>query len=89
MNLDVLDNNKVKWWWYAILSAAVFIIVLAGWAIFKHASVRPHVPTTRSYSGVACIHKINRWSRPGGVKHLTRSQAKHYGCLLYGGTRNL
>lgn len=43
MNIDLLGNNNVNWWWYAILSVAVFIMVLMGWACIKHYGVCIHI----------------------------------------------
>ncbi|KAI5837010.1 hypothetical protein DFP73DRAFT_569569 [Morchella snyderi] len=38
MNLDILETGPVKWWWYVVLSFSLFVMVLAGWAMFKYYS---------------------------------------------------
>jgi hypothetical protein len=48
MNLDILETGPVKWWWYVVLSFSLFVMVLAGWAIFKYSSVCFPVPDVQA-----------------------------------------
>lgn len=50
MNLDILETGPVKWWWYVVLSFSLFVMVLAGWAMFKYYSVCFPVPDVQAYS---------------------------------------
>lgn len=50
MNINLFGSSEIQWWWYVVLGTAVFVLVLAAWACFKHYGVSHHVCVTYSYS---------------------------------------
>ncbi|KAL0639987.1 hypothetical protein Q9L58_000815 [Maublancomyces gigas] len=36
MNINLFGDSQIQWWWYMVLGTAVFVLVLAAWACFKH-----------------------------------------------------